>query len=354
MHVQRVARSFCFLLGCLILSGCGDGAKAPPAAPAAARQVVLFSAHDDIFSRPVAEAFEKKTGIKVLLMTDVETAKTVGLVNRLIARKDHPEADVFWNNEIANTFVLKEQGVLERYAPKAAAGLPAQFRDADGWWTGFAARARVILYNKELVPAAEAPRSIWDLALPRFKGRAVIARPLAGTTLTHAGALFSKLGPEKAKSYFQALAANQVKVAVGNAMARNLVANGEAAVCLTDTDDANGAFIAGRPVEMVYPDQEGRDGEPALGALIIPNTVMLIKGAPHPETARQLIEYLLSPEVEAELAKGDAAQMPVRPGVPPHGERFRMETIKPMAVDWADVARQFEAVKKFIVEELRW
>jgi iron(III) transport system substrate-binding protein len=305
---------------------------------------------DDIFSRPVKDAFEKKTGIRVNFQTDVEATKTVGLVTRLIRRKKHPEADVFWNNEWAQTLVLKNEGVLAPYKPENAEGLPASVRDPEGWWTGFAARARVILYNTELVKADEVPKRVADLADPRYKGRVAIARPLSGTTFTHAAILFSRWGEEKARAYFKALKENNVKIASGNAHARNLVQDGEIAICLTDTDDANGAFIKGRPVEMVYPDQ-GADGD---GTVVIPNTVAMIKGGPNPENAKKLIEFLVSAEVEAMLARGESVQMPLRPGVSPPSGRFRLDRIKIMEIDWADAATKFQAVKSFVQQELMW
>jgi iron(III) transport system substrate-binding protein len=76
------------------------------------REVVVYTSLDKVFSQPVLEAFEKQTGIKVLPVYDSEATKTTGLVNRLIAEKDSPQADVFWNSETGRTIVLKRKGVL--------------------------------------------------------------------------------------------------------------------------------------------------------------------------------------------------------------------------------------------------
>src|SRR5262249_17753241 len=84
---------------------------------------------------------------------------------------------------------------------------------------------------------------------------------------------------------------------------------GQLAFGLTDTDDALGEIDAGMPVEIVYPDQA--DGE--LGTLFIPNTLSVIKGCPHPEAAHQLIDFLLSPDIETKLAEGASAQIPLNP-----------------------------------------
>jgi len=306
--------------------------------------VVVYTAHDLMFSDPVLRAFETRSGVDVRAKFDTEATKTTGLVNALIQMRDRPEADVFWNNEIMNTIRLAEMGLLEQYVPATAADIPDTARDRGGRWVGFAARARVILYNRDLVSPTDAPRSIFDLTKPQYRGKVAIARPLFGTTATHVAALFAVLGPEKAKDYLAALKANGVKVVGGNAIARNRVMDGEIAICLTDTDDANVAFRKNKPVEMVYPDQDG------IGTLVIPNTVMLIKGGPHPEVGKKLVDFLASREVEARLARLDSAQMPLRPGIPPFSDRFDLRNIKAMAVDWNKVAQCLEESRRYVQE----
>lgn len=333
---RRSRSSALVLVVALVLAACGGDAER--------REVVVYSAHDLLFSEPILAVFEQRTGVRVKVVGDTEAAKTTGLVNRLIQLRARPEADVFWNGEVMNAVRLADLGMLAPYAPPTAADLPAAHCDPLGRWAGFAARARVILYNRDLVAPEDAPRSIFDLLRPAFAGRVVIANPLFGTSATHAAALFHMLGPERARQFFRGLKANGCRIAAGNAHARNLVANGEMAVCLTDTDDANGALRAGKPVEMVYPDQDG------LGALVIPNTVMLMRGAPHPTEGMRLIEFLTSREVEAELARGEAAQMPLRAGIAPHGERFDLTRITAMAVDWAAVAEVLPASMQFLQE----
>jgi iron(III) transport system substrate-binding protein len=326
---------------CLWLPACGN----PPQKKEAGR-VVLFTSHDRIFSEPVVREFEGRTGVRVEMVTDTEAAKTVGLANRLIARREHPEADVFWNNEVGHTLVLREEGVLEAYRTRAAEGIPDGQRDRDGWWTGFAARGRVILYNTTLVKPEEAPRRLEDLTHARFQGRVAVARPLFGTTFTHAAVLFAELGPDKAKDFFRRLKRNGTLFVAGNALARDLVVRGERAVCLTDTDDAQGAFLKGAPVEMVYPDQD--EG----GCLLIPNSVALIRNGPNAENAKKLIEFLVSAEVEARLARSESAQIPLRPDVAPPSSRFDPRTFKALRPDWAAVSRQLPAVKAFVEAEL--
>ena len=299
---------------------------------------MVYTALDKEFSEPILARFEAKTGIRVLAKYDVEATKTVGLVNAIRGEKDRPRCDVFWNNEIVNTIRLKNEGLLQPYEPRAAAQFPAVFRDPDRCWTGFAARARVLLVNTTLVRPEEEPSSIRALADPRWQGKAGIARPIFGTTATHAACLFALLGEEKAVEFFDSLKRNQVQVQSGNKQCALQVAAGKLAFGLTDTGDAIIEVERGMPVKIVYPDSAADQ----LGVLFIPNTVALIRNAPHPEQGKQLIEYVLSTEVEAALAAAASAQIPLNPNVTVQTRVKTPKDFKAMEVDFGKAAAAFQ------------
>jgi iron(III) transport system substrate-binding protein len=307
------------------------------------REVVVYTSVDQVVSEPVLRAFEKQTGIHVRAVFDTEETKSTGVLNRLVAEADHPQADVFWSGDPVRPFVLVKRGMVERYASPSAAGIPATFKAADGTWTGFAARARVLLVNTEKLAGAAPPASIQDLADPRWKGRAAIASPLFGTTTMHAAALFTAWGDDAAKAFFAKLRANAVRVASSNGEVKRLVASGEVTFGLTDTDDAHEAIEAKAPVQVVYPDRDGA------GTLVMPTAVVIIKGGPHTDTAKQLVDYLVTAPVEEKLAAA-AAQMPLRAGVAvPDGVR-RVGDITAMPVDYARVAETMERIQPWLRE----
>ena len=281
------------------LGGCGESAPAPADAGA----VTVYTALDQVYSEPILRDFQERTGIRVLPVYDAEAAKTTGLTSRLIARRDKPDCDVWWNNEPVQTARLAEMGLLAKYESPAAARIPAAYRDPEGRWTGFAARARVILYNTRLVPPDRRPAGLQDFTLPEWRGKAAIARPFFGTTLTHMCVLYEIWGPERLRKFLLALRANDVALCAGNGPVRDLVAAGEFAWGLTDTDDTYSAIQAGKPVAVAVPATGG--------ALVMPNTVALIAGCPHAEAGKTLIDYLLSAEVERRLAEGPSAQIPL-------------------------------------------
>jgi len=308
----------------------------------AKNEVVIYTSVDQVFSEPVLKEFEEKTGIKVLALYDSEAAKTTGLVNRLIAEKDAPKADVFWNGEFAQTMLLKEKGILAAYKSPSAEGIPAQYTDAEGFWTGFGGRARVILVNKNLLSADQYPKSIYDLLKPEYAPDKIgIAYPMFGTAATHAAALYADLGPDKGREFFEDLSQRGIKVYDGNSVVRDMVVNGQLVAGLTDTDDALGAVEKGEPVEMLFPDQE----EGGLGTLIVPNTVALISGANHPEAGKQLIDYLLSSDVEKELVDAGWTNLSIRKSGEA-AEAALMPEVKGMKVNLEDIYKQMDQSKE--------
>ena len=307
----------------------------------ATKEVVIYTSVDQIFSEPVLSDFEKNTGIKIKAVYDVEASKTVGLVNRLLAEKEHPRCDVFWNSEVGRTIFLKQKGLFTPYTSPSAKDIPSQFKDKDAYWTGFAARARVLVYNTNLLSESDLPKSIFELTDQQWKGKVALGYPVFGTTATHMAALYATLGQEKTEKFLTDLKNNDVVIVDGNSVVRDMVVEGELPIGFTDTDDVNVAIQAGKPVKMLYPDRDG------LGTLLIPNTVALIKDSPHPEEGKRLIDYLLSREVESKLAFCESAQMPVRDGVktPPHVPAF--SSIKAMEVDYSDIAKNIEKSGRF-------
>ena len=215
---------------------------------------------------------------------------------------------------------------------------PFPLVDPDGYWTGFSARMRVLAYNTKMVKAEDAPRSIFDLAESKWKGQVAMADPRFGSTSFHVAALYALAGDDKMDAFFKRLKANDVRIVDGNSVVRDLVARGEVKVGLTDTDDVNVAIENGQPVSMVFPDRDG------LGVPVMPNMVSLIANAPHPEEARRLIDYLLSADVERQLAQSEAVQIPLHAGVPGPKNIPPINSFKPMTLDFAKAASRVDDV----------
>ena len=257
-------------------------------------RLTVYCAHDSIYAESILRDFTRQTGIPVAARYDTEATKSLGLTELLVREKDAPRCDVFWNNELLGTLDLQEKGILAPYRGPGWQRIPANFKDADGHWTGFAARMRV-----EISQAQKA--APFDLA------RFAIAKPLYGTTLTHYAVLWQRQGREKTIAWHRDWRARGVRELRGNAAVKDAVANGACDAGFTDTDDFFQAKDAGQPVIM-------RPVQLDDGATIcIPNTVAIIRGTRRETDARRLVDFLLSAETELALARSKSRQIPLGP-----------------------------------------
>jgi len=303
--------------------------------------VVVYVSHDQVFSEPVIKDFQRDTGVKVRAIYDTEETKSTGAMNRLISEKSNPQADVYWANEPVRAEVLRQQGIAAPYVSPNADGVPASFKDPNGYWTGFAARARVLIVNKNI---GTKPDSMLAYADAQWRGKTVVANPLFGTTTTQIAALFVLWGDERGQAFMNTLQENGIKLSPSNGDSADLVARGEFAFSLVDSDDVVSRVRQHLPIELVYPDQ-GADG---LGCFLVPNAVVLIAGAPHAELGKRLIDYLLSKETEAKLARSDAAQIPLHSGVEGPPELRPIDKIKTWNVNYAELAAKLQAIQPFL------
>jgi len=306
--------------------------------PRLENSVVIYSAADREYAKPILAAFARRQSeIEVVPQFDVESTKTVGLVTRIESESQRPRCDVFWNNEIMHTLRLDKAGLLQPIDWDIPASWPPHLRSPNGTWVGIAARARVLIVNTDLLPeASQRPSSVMDLSDPAWQGKAGFAFPLFGTTATHFAVLTQQLGEEQAQAFFRAAKENAVVLA-GNKQVAQAVSSGQLAFGLTDTDDALIEIDSGLPVEIIYPDQEPSQ----LGTLRIPNTLAVIRGAPHPAAAAALANYLVGEDTEGRLAMGPSGQFPIRPGHPQRSRALATQAGAERSVRWMDA--NFEA-----------
>jgi iron(III) transport system substrate-binding protein len=266
------------------------------------QSLVVYCAHDLVFSEPILKKFEEETGIRIVIVGDTEATKSLGLVQQILREGERSRCDVFWNNQVLGTVQLQRAGLLEPYQGPGYERIPAAFKDPDGMWTGFAGRLRVWIVNTEQMQAT--PDAIdAALAADDLSGMA-IAMPMFGTTLSHYSLLWKQTGGEALQAQHHDLVQRGCRVVSGNATVKNLVAAGTCKFGMTDTDDYFVAQDEKLPVAQLPIRVNGR-------TICIPNSVAIIRGRHHRRPAT--VDYLLSERVELELAASEARQVPLGP-----------------------------------------
>lgn len=291
-------------LGCAGLVALVRYAASRSDAPA---EVVVYCAQDQVYAEPLLREFTRETGIAVRPLFDSEAMKTVGLANRLLAEREHPQADVFWGNEELRTRQLAAREV---------------FRETNAW-AAFGYRSRRLVVNTNLLPLAQAPTSLLELTNARWRGQVSLAYPLFGSTATHFLALRQVSGEAPWLAWCRALVANQPFLEEGNSGVVKRVGRGAALIGLTDSDDLSAGQAEGLPLA----------GLPFTGEmLLLPNTVAVTRRAPHPAAAQRLFAWLQDPARTRQLVavgalEGASASEVTPPGLQP---------------DWAAVLRDLE------------
>jgi iron(III) transport system substrate-binding protein len=315
--------------------------------------VVLYCAADREYAVPILDAYERGAkGTQVVRQFDVEASKTLGLVSRIEQESSAPKCDVFWNNEILHTLRLQQRGLLTTHRWPIPDDWPKNYRASDGAWVGFAARARVLLVNKERLPdPATWPQRVVELSDPRWNQKCSLAFPIYGTTATHMAVLAThpnSLGTDQAwESWMDAVSENAIVLA-GNKQVALGVSAGDLDWGLTDTDDAIIEIESGKPVAMVFPDQ----GATQFGTLFIPNTLAIVKQSPHPIAAGSLADHLISEKVESRLTMSSSAHFPLWPTAS-QPSRIKTEATRWADVDFEKASRDWDRVRDQLLEKFR-
>jgi iron(III) transport system substrate-binding protein len=270
------------------------------------KSVVIYTSQDQTYAEAILQEFTKQTGIKVRAVYDSEAVKTVGLVNRLSAEKNHPQCDVFWNNEELRTHQLTNETILRH----------------TNSWMEIGYRARQLVINTNLISSTQIPKSLHELTNSVWRGKVALAYPLFGTTATHFLVLRQRWGESAWENFCRALHKNEALLVDGNSVVVKLVGKGEALIGLTDSDDILAGQREGLPIATI---DIGSDG------LFIANTVCVIRGAPHPEQAQKLLAFLTRRETAEKLVRAGALFGAEKP-----------QTNSPAEPDWNGILQQME------------
>jgi len=282
----------------------------------------LYSSLDRIYS----ENLLADSHLNVQLVGDTEAAKSTGLINRLVAEKNRPIADVFLSGDPMRTAYLEMAGIGEAYKDREVA-----------------ARFRMVIVNKDRESLKERPLTTLDFAKPKFARNACIANPQFGTTSMHLAVLLDRYGEEQTQQFLNDFVANGGTLVASNGEVKRRVGSGEFIYGLTDSDDVSVALSDGKPVDYLIPDQA------TFGAIAIPITVVVIHNAPHPEKALQLADYLTSSHAEQVMAKSLAAHFPVlTPTQRPSGFDFSYAEINVAQLNYAQLAHALEKFQPWL------
>jgi len=332
-----VARLMTLIIGVALIAACGGqpAATPPTAAPAAPTaapttapaepttaptaapaeptvlpkgEVVVYTSRAEALFKPVIEAFNAAyPDIKVTVLNGSNSE----LAARILEERANPKADVLVNSDILTMENLAAEGVFAPNNSPAVMAVPADYRADDGSWVALTLRARVIMYNTDLVSLEELPKKMVDLADPKWKDVIGSANSTNGAMMAQLVIMRNQLGEPATEAFIQGLLENNAQFFGGHTDVRKAVGAGELKLGLVNHYYYHLSKAEGAPVGIIYPDQE--DG--GLGLMVNSTNAGIIKGGPNPEMARIFVDFMLSPAGQKIYAERNY-EYPIVPGVP--------------------------------------
>ena len=296
---------------------------------AASDELVVYCNVQEEWCRPMVNAFEKATGIKVSM-----TRKSAGeTYAQLKAEAANPKADIWWGGTGDPHLQAAEEGLTEPYKSAKLSELqPWAIKQAEASkyrTVGIYAGALGYSFNtQELAKRKLAEPKCWaDLIKPEYKGEVQVANPNAsGTSYNMLATLVQVMGETKAFDYMKALHKNVNQYTKAGAAPARAVATGESMVGITFLHDAVSQVVDGAPVKVVAP-CEGTGYE--IGSMSI------VKGAKNIESAKKWYEWALTPEAQGLAVAAKAYQVPSNKAAPTPPQAPRFSDMKLIDYDFA-------------------
>ena len=272
---------------------------------------------------PMAAAFKKKYGIDVKYARSNANEVTLRVVNE--AKAGRLQVDII--DGTSTVPELRREDLVLKWLPDSVGRLPKVAVDPDGYWVATNFYMNTPGFNTELVKKGTEPRTYEDLLDPKWKGRmAWGSTPSTSAGAGLVGTVLTEMGPGKGRAYLERLAKQNITgLNVSARQVLDQVIGGEYAIGLqifnhhTVISAAKGAPTAWITMEPVT---------------ATPSVAAVVKGAPHPNAGKLLLDFLVSEEGQRIYREVD--YMPADPKIPPkdptllpEGGKFRARYFSP-------------------------
>ncbi len=254
-------------------------------------KVVFYASMEVTVAQDISDKFEAKfPGVKV----EIYRAGSERLLTRAIAEGSagKPLLDIIQLNT-EKIGALKKHKLVAQYKPSSYSFYPKGFIDPEGYWTSFYINPCPIAYNTKLVKPNEVPQTWEELLDPKWKGKLA----MDSTKYVWSIGIREFMGEEKGIKYLKDLAAQKINFRDGISNSLQMMTAGEFPMMVW-------SFIGslerlkekGAPLDWV------RMKSPVPADV---DTTLIGEGAPHPNAARLLYEFLLSKEGQEALAANE-------------------------------------------------
>ena len=313
--LQRLSLCAAVLVGTSALNPGQVLAQAKPS------RVLLYTSVPQELATQFADAFMRKhPDIKV----EIYRAGSTEVGAKLAAEREVGgiRADLLWLADAPIYYDLRKRGELLAYISPEAKAIPADLKDANGFFTAGRLINMIVAVNTDVTPLKDAPKSWKDF--PDFGKKAVMGNPLySGSNFVTVAAFVKKDGNW---GWFERARGKGVAIVRGNSEAASALAGKEFGIAMTLDYIIAGLIKKGAPLAIIWP---------AEGAISVPSPIAIIKATKNPAGSKAFVDYVLSKEGQEFLVKQEV--IPVRGDVnPPKGQPSASQIkFLPIPYEWA-------------------
>lgn len=270
----------------------------------------IYSGRSEALVKPILEEFTKASGIKL----NVRYGDTAAMAAQLLEEGAESPADVFFAQDAGALGAVAKRGLFAQLPDDVLNKVQPAYRARAGQWVGVSGRSRVFVYNRNQIPAAELPKSVFELTDPKWRGKIGIA-PNNGSFQAFVTALRVQHGDAKARDFLNGLKANEPQIRENNVLILVDVDEGRLAGGLINHYYAfNRAKEKGTTIEALtaqlhfFPDGD-------TGALVNVAGVGVLRKAGTDSDARKLVDFLLGTQAQTYFAQ-QTSEYPLVAGPP--------------------------------------
>ncbi|HEX2185581.1 MAG TPA: extracellular solute-binding protein, partial [Chloroflexota bacterium] len=317
-----------------VLAACGGGGGRD--------ELLVYSGRSENQVGPILDRFARETGVDIR----VRYADTTELTPTLLEEGRRTRADVFFSQDAGALAALAARGLLASLPPDVIDVVEPRFRDPGRRWVGVTGRARVIAYNTQRVRQPELPKSVLEVAGPRWAGR-VGFPPTNASFVAFVSALIEQVGPERTRAFLDGLKANGAKRYDNNVLTLQAVASGEVDLGLVNHYYLYNEFKErpGAPVANYFPGQDP-GGE---GTFVNVAGVGILSATDNRAGAERFARFLVACEAQSYF-RDETAEYPLRRGVDPIPELPPLGSLRTIDMPLERLGRDLEASLRLLKE----
>jgi iron(III) transport system substrate-binding protein len=326
IRTRRIASLAAALaLAACLLAGCGSSSSG------SGQSITLYNGQHEQTTDALVEGFEKQTGIKVNVRNDDEDT----LVDEIVTEGSRSPADVVYSENSPPLEYLQGKGLLAPVNASTLAHTPSKWNSQEGDWLGVSARVSALIYNPSLISASQLPRSVTELADPRYSGKLAFA---AGETD------FQPIVTSYAHTYGEAAALKWLEAIKSNA-GSHVYPDNE-----TIADEVNRGAVAFGVVNQYYWYRMRAE----LGASNVPSKITyfapgdpgyvldissagILKSSRHEADAQRFLAFLVSKQGQEIIAHSISFEYPIASGVSTTAPETPLDQLQPNPITTAEL-----------------